>query len=596
MKIKLTALIGALVFIVGLAAPVTVVAASEDFDFSINHQFEVSDSTVGVRHDIEVNNKSQTGLETVEFALPVGVASDITVRYGDGANIPFSSVLKSSSSGGVEFEHTSLVLDFPRTNDGLNKSWNFTVAYSTSEGRHINGESRVLLWPFLDGRLQAEWSATVDVPQEWPLLNYQPELDITTVGSDTQFRFNGSDYPGDVLGLSFGADMLHTLSYSQRLSNRSLLPRVMSVILPLDLHSQSVQLEDLSPRPNRMRVDGDGNVIAYYRLWPFQSKTVSYSAQVSSRQLRYDTTKAGDITTTPDDLRDYTLGGKYWSTQGTAGEQATQLIDTETNAWNNILRIVTYVQDEVRYNPELTARLSADKVLEAGEGNAENLADTLLTMLRSQGIAARLIYGPVLPSTGLSDEAKFHTWVEAYVPEAGWVHLDPIWARLFGSSGSISSDRIGFLSVSHDDQSGLYHSLADTIRIAPAETALEETAPADLLDLSAERYVVLPGLMFDTQRVENRSGRIVDDVTLEDTALGSLAPLQSLSVRSWQLGGWSPQTITATVGELEFSSQAGVNWWPFGVLCLTAILAAAVWYHLLRRKQYLHRRLGHHSF
>jgi transglutaminase-like putative cysteine protease len=59
-------------------------------------------------------------------------------------------------------------------------------------------------------------------------------------------------------------------------------------------------------------------------------------------------------------------------------------------------------------------------------GVCQDFAHILLVMLRIIGIPARYVSGYICPaSEGMRGEGATHAWVEAYLPDYGWLGLDP---------------------------------------------------------------------------------------------------------------------------------------------------------------------------
>lgn len=68
----------------------------------------------------------------------------------------------------------------------------------------------------------------------------------------------------------------------------------------------------------------------------------------------------------------------------------------------------------------------ADCFLRIREGYCEFYATTMIMLLRSQGIPARLAVGYLPPGAdGMVTSSSAHAWVEVYFPGHGWVSFDP---------------------------------------------------------------------------------------------------------------------------------------------------------------------------
>ncbi|MGZ3633133.1 MAG: transglutaminase family protein [Parachlamydiaceae bacterium] len=106
------------------------------------------------------------------------------------------------------------------------------------------------------------------------------------------------------------------------------------------------------------------------------------------------------------------------------------------------------VHKAIRYSVRLEPGVqSCEETLRLGTGSCRDMAWLLLQTLRAKGIAARFVSGYLiqLKSSGYlsqdvaelpQDLSDLHAWVEAYLPGAGWIGLDPT-AGLFASEGHI---------------------------------------------------------------------------------------------------------------------------------------------------------------
>ena len=86
-----------------------------------------------------------------------------------------------------------------------------------------------------------------------------------------------------------------------------------------------------------------------------------------------------------------------------------------------------YIFTAFTYKPGVTTvETTLDEVWELKSGVCQDFAHLLLVMLKIAGIPARYISGYICPNkNGMRGEGATHAWVEAYIPEFGWLGLDP---------------------------------------------------------------------------------------------------------------------------------------------------------------------------
>ncbi|MCO4294396.1 transglutaminase family protein [Solitalea sp. MAHUQ-68] len=73
-----------------------------------------------------------------------------------------------------------------------------------------------------------------------------------------------------------------------------------------------------------------------------------------------------------------------------------------------------------------TVETTLDEIWQLKAGVCQDFAHILLVMLRLINIPARYVSGYICPNkNGMRGEGATHAWAEAYIPEYGWLGLDP---------------------------------------------------------------------------------------------------------------------------------------------------------------------------
>jgi transglutaminase-like putative cysteine protease len=73
-----------------------------------------------------------------------------------------------------------------------------------------------------------------------------------------------------------------------------------------------------------------------------------------------------------------------------------------------------------------TVETTIDEIWKIKSGVCQDFAHMLSTMLRKVKIPARYVSGYICPhKNGMRGEGATHAWVEAYIPDYGWIGIDP---------------------------------------------------------------------------------------------------------------------------------------------------------------------------
>jgi hypothetical protein len=116
-------------------------------------------------------------------------------------------------------------------------------------------------------------------------------------------------------------------------------------------------------------------------------------------------------------------------------ELAHKLTDSEPSPYRRALVIEHYLTTQYSYTLQLPSQPPADPLADflfhRRRGHCEYFASSMAVMLRTVGIPSRVITGfrgaqfNQVNSTYIVRARDAHSWVEAYIPGAGWTTFDP---------------------------------------------------------------------------------------------------------------------------------------------------------------------------
>ncbi|RKR81488.1 transglutaminase-like putative cysteine protease [Mucilaginibacter gracilis] len=116
--------------------------------------------------------------------------------------------------------------------------------------------------------------------------------------------------------------------------------------------------------------------------------------------------------------------------EGLAEMQAIVANQTQSNEtpYQTAVRYCKYVYENFEYIKGVTTvETTLDEIWKLKAGVCQDFAHILMEMLRVINVPARYVSGYICTtkSTSMRGEGATHAWVEAYIPNYGWLGLDP---------------------------------------------------------------------------------------------------------------------------------------------------------------------------
>jgi transglutaminase-like putative cysteine protease len=139
-----------------------------------------------------------------------------------------------------------------------------------------------------------------------------------------------------------------------------------------------------------------------------------------------------------------------------------------------VTRVSGYICTHFEYAKDVTlANSPIDDVLEQGKGVCQDFTHLMIAVLRSFGVPARYVSGYIHRP---NQESQSHAWCEAWLPELGWVGIDP-------TNDRVVNDHFVKVAVGRDfsdvpPNKGIYRGAAQERIFVRVETRTLDSLPS----------------------------------------------------------------------------------------------------------------------
>jgi hypothetical protein len=199
-----------------------------------------------------------------------------------------------------------------------------------------------------------------------------------------------------------------------------------------DLKHQSLLADPIfRPGPTDFTQDKWGQEFAHFTisdLMPGETRRVSYEVPVEIRAQRYILIPelVGSLNRIPRDIKArYTVDGARLLINDPVIQKAIgEAVGDEDNPYWITRRIFEYINDRIEYE-RVGVWDTAPNVLKRGTGSCSEYSFVFMAMARGAGIPTRFSAGVCERGDDASMDDVFHRWTEVYLPNYGWVPVDP---------------------------------------------------------------------------------------------------------------------------------------------------------------------------
>ena len=185
------------------------------------------------------------------------------------------------------------------------------------------------------------------------------------------------------------------------------------------------------PEPTDIVTDKWGQQTAHYHFKDIKAGEIKEAVMITEAKIfnvRYFIfpDEVGTLDEIPSDITTIYLedNEKYQINHPVIREAVDFVVGSETNAYWVARNIFNYLIDNMYYEM-VGGWNTAPTVLERGNGSCSEYSFVYISMCRAAGLPARYVGSVVVRGDDVSMDDVFHRWVEIYLPNYGWVPIDP---------------------------------------------------------------------------------------------------------------------------------------------------------------------------
>lgn len=393
--------------------------AQEKVTSSVHMQYSVAQS--GITHvtsTILLTNTTENYYVS-SYSLQLGFQSVSNITASDPSG-PIKPIVKPLNQG------QEIVLNLNDIVAGKGKTLTITLAFDTPNVAQQNGTIWEVNIPGLSSQTDfQDFTVDVSVPQSFGT----PTFIKPDTGSKL-LHFTRDTLGKSGISIAFGTSQSYNYSLTYHIENTSVYPIRTEIALPPTTNYQDVALQSLSPKPENVTLDTDGNWLASYTLQPSQKLSI-IAAGLITVSLHPKKVLLNDA-----DRRIFLKKQSYWQIDDPHIQDLAKSLKTPEAIYDYVVSHLTY-----DFN-----RLQNDQIRVGAAGVLQNpqsavcleFTDLFIAIARAAGIPAREIDGFAYTQNIISRPLSLskdilHAWPEYYDDtKQTWVMVDPTWGNTTG--------------------------------------------------------------------------------------------------------------------------------------------------------------------
>ena len=411
-------------------------------------RFHIPDMITGIT-ETEMNAEREFKISGLSLKDSNGNDLEYTVEkldYGNGIYITTKSMPTASYGTNSEIILTYSTHDNVRLNGNLITIYGTSLAKDTEFTRASDATT-----------VQYVFNYSVEVDNNMPTLaKVYPNFTETKEENRTLYTFSQEDRLGQAPVLEFGTEAVYEFNLSYKTTQTDyVIPQALSDIvsavstniykisLPREYAetNQRVYFTQITPTPKMITTDKEVNIVATLEIPANKDYEINITGYVVSQRDEYNSSSTDAykisfsefLSTIENDqsVKDYLKPTSYWESDNpyivNIGKTILEGLTSPT-LLDVIQADYKYVNDTLDYDQSKASndnrRIGAIAALQGGESVCMEYADSMIAILRSQGIPARAALGYASMTKDFDVQIR-HEWVQVWVPNYGWLSVDP---------------------------------------------------------------------------------------------------------------------------------------------------------------------------
>ncbi|OGH19443.1 MAG: hypothetical protein A3D75_01705 [Candidatus Levybacteria bacterium RIFCSPHIGHO2_02_FULL_37_18] len=401
--------------------------ALENFDSSYNVTYTVgNDGITTATYDILLKNKTSQ-LYAQSYRIDVGLEHVKNIKSFDTNAGIVPTVIKNEKG-------SSITVDFNKKVTGLRNQVHFTLSFQTDEIAKKLGNIWEITIPGISHQEDfSSFTVHLTVPEYFGTPSYiKPSIQAknSSTSYTSTFDFSKEQLGKNGISLAFGKEQFYDFTLLYHIQNKNIFSQVSEIALPLQTNYQDVYISDITPKPQSVVLDSDGNWKASYLLNPSERKTVGVKGKVKVSLLPKKQVESEDA------LKQYVQSRSYWQSTDEEISNLANTLKTPKNIYDYVTSKLSY--DSTRVS-QSKPRLGAKNVLKnPSSAVCLEFTDLFIALARAAGIPAREVdgfaYTQNFKQRPLSLKSDIlHAWPEYYDKDVQrWIMVDPTWENTSG--------------------------------------------------------------------------------------------------------------------------------------------------------------------